>query len=76
MNLLEWMLLAFLSMLFGSSFFFIGVAVKELPTFTIVVSRVIIAAAILLVAMRVMGTRIPTDRRLWAAFFASHSSTT
>lgn len=70
MNLLEWMLLAFLSMLFGSSFFFIGVAVKELPTFTIVVSRVIIAAAILLVAMRVMGTRIPTDRRLWAAFFA------
>ena len=70
MNLLEWMLLAFLSMLFGSSFFFIGVAVKELPTFTIVVSRVVIAATILLVAMRVMGTRIPTDRRLWAAFFA------
>ena len=70
MTPLEWGLLVFLSILFGSSFFYIGVAVKELPTFTIVVVRVSIAAAILLVVMRVMGTKMPIDRRLWAAFFA------
>lgn len=70
MNPLEWMLLLFLSILFGSSFFFIGVAVKELPTFTIVVVRVGLAAAILLVVMRVMGKKIPTGRRVWTAFFA------
>lgn len=65
----EWTLLGILSILWGSSFFFIGVAVKELPTFTIVIGRVSIAAVILLVVMRVMGTRMPTDRRLWVAFF-------
>ena len=70
MTPLEWGLLVLLSILFGSSFFYIGVAVKELPTFTIVVVRVSIAAAILLVVMRVMGTKMPIDRRLWAAFFA------
>jgi drug/metabolite transporter (DMT)-like permease len=70
MNPLEWGLLGLLSILFGSSFFFIGVAVKELPTFTIVVIRVAIAAAILLVVMRVMGTKIPRGRQIWAAFFA------
>ncbi|MCH8114811.1 MAG: EamA family transporter, partial [Chloroflexi bacterium] len=70
MTPLEWTLLVILSMLFGSSFFYIGVAVKEVPTFTIVVVRVAIAAVILLAVMRVMGTRMPTDRRLWAAFFA------
>lgn len=48
MTPLEWTLLVILSMLFGSSFFYIGVAVKEVPTFTIVVVRVAIAAVILL----------------------------
>jgi drug/metabolite transporter (DMT)-like permease len=70
MNPLEWGLLLLLSVLFGSSFFFIGVAVKELPTFTIVVIRVGLAAAILLTVMRVMGIKMPTDRHIWMAFFA------
>ena len=70
MNPLEWGLLLLLSVLFGSSFFFIGVAVKELPTFTIVVIRVGLAAAILLAVMRVMGIKMPTDRHIWMAFFA------
>ena len=48
MTPLEWTLLVILSMLFGSSFFYIGVAVKEVPTFTTVVVRVTIAAVILL----------------------------
>ena len=43
----EWGLLLLLSVLWGGSFFFVGVAVKELPPFTIVALRVSIAAALL-----------------------------
>ena len=37
----------FLSLLWGGSFFFVGVAVKELPPLTIVCARVTIAAILL-----------------------------
>ena len=40
-----WLLL--LSVLWGGSFYFVGVAVKQLPPFTIVAARVTIAAALL-----------------------------
>jgi drug/metabolite transporter (DMT)-like permease len=44
----DWGLLVLLSVLWGGSFFFTGVAVRELPPFTIVLARVAIAAALLL----------------------------
>jgi len=65
----EWGLLLALSVLWGGSFFFNGVAVRELPVFTVVVARVVLAACMLLVALKLMGARLPTDRRVWAAFF-------
>jgi drug/metabolite transporter (DMT)-like permease len=65
----EWSLLVTLSVLWGGSFFFNGLAVTELPTFTVVVARVALAAVILLVALRATGARMPTDGRVWAAFF-------
>ena len=40
MTPLEWGMLVALSVLWGGSFFFNGVAVRELPTFTVVVCRV------------------------------------
>jgi len=43
----EWGLLFALSLLWGGSFFFVGVAVRELPPLVIVASRVTIAAALL-----------------------------
>ena len=43
----EWGLLLLLSLLWGGSFFFIGIAVKELPPLTIVAARVCLAAALL-----------------------------
>ncbi|MBV8662404.1 MAG: DMT family transporter [Hyphomicrobiales bacterium] len=43
----EWGLLLLLSLLWGGSFFFIGVAVKQLPPLTIVFVRVSLAAALL-----------------------------
>ena len=40
----EWGMLIALSLLWGGSFFFNGVAVKDLPPLTIVFSRVALAA--------------------------------
>ena len=69
MTPIEWTLLITLSIVWGGSFFFNAIAVLELPTFTVVVCRVLLAALILLIVMRVMGMRMPTDWRVWAAFF-------
>ena len=67
----EWAMLLALSVLWGGSFFFIGVAVKALPLFTIVVLRVVLAAAALHVIMRAMGTRLPADKRAWRVYVGS-----
>ncbi len=55
MNLREWAMLLALSVLWGGSFFFTGIAVKELPPLTIVVLRVGLAALILMVVLRLAG---------------------
>lgn len=70
MTALEWVMLVALSVLWGGSFFFTGVAVRELPPFTVVFSRVGLAALILLIVMRVLRQKVPTEPRVWAAFFA------
>lgn len=64
----EWAMLLALSVLWGGSFFFTGVAVRELPPFTIVVLRVGLATAILWAVTRVLGHAMPRDGRIWAAF--------
>jgi drug/metabolite transporter (DMT)-like permease len=70
MGLSEWSLLITLSILWGGSFFFVGIAVLALPPFTIVVLRVGLAAIALNVIVRAMGLSMPMDRRVWAAFFS------
>lgn len=69
MSLLDWSLLLALSALWGGSFFFVGVAVKALPPFTIVLLRVTIAAGALHLVRRLSGTVMPWDGRIWRAFF-------
>jgi drug/metabolite transporter (DMT)-like permease len=69
MTALEWMTLAALAAVWGGAFFFNAIAVKELPVFTIVVARVALAALVLLAVLRVAGIRMPSDRRVWIAFF-------
>jgi drug/metabolite transporter (DMT)-like permease len=69
MNLLDWSLLVALSILWGGSFFFVGVAVKALPPFTIVLLRVAIAALALHAVLRLTRTAMPWDRASWLAFF-------
>lgn len=69
MTLPEWAMLMALASVWGGSFFFNGVAVRELPVFTVVVARVVLAALILLAILRLKAERLPGDRRVWAAFF-------
>lgn len=70
MTAFEWAMLLALATVWGGSFFFNGVAVRELPVFTVVVSRVALGALILLAIMRLRGERMPWGRPVWAAFFA------
>lgn len=65
----EWVLLIALSILWGGSFFFVGVAVAELPPFTIVLLRVALAAIALHLALRALGVAMPWNRNAWLAFF-------
>lgn len=70
MTAFEWGLLIALSVLWGASFFFNGVAVRELPTFSVVVVRIMLGALTLLAVMRFMGQPMPRGRGVWRAFFA------
>jgi drug/metabolite transporter (DMT)-like permease len=65
----EWAMLIALSVLWGGSFFFNGVAVKELPSLTIVLARVSIAAVTLWTVLTLLNIRMPRMKGLWSAFF-------
>lgn len=67
MNTEEWGMLGLLSFLWGASFIFNDIAVSELPTLTVVVARVFIAALTLLAVMRLAGIEMPTEWRVWRA---------
>jgi drug/metabolite transporter (DMT)-like permease len=69
MTPLEWGMLIALSLLWGGSFFFVGVALAELPPFTVVVLRVGIAAIVLNLLLAVMGLRMPMTLHAWIMFF-------
>lgn len=63
----SWALLIALSVLWGGSFFFVGVAVKELPMLTLVFCRVAIAAAVLWLVVFTMGIATPKSLAAWVA---------
>lgn len=65
----EWVMLLTLSMVWAGSFFFNGLAVRELPTMTIVLGRVGGACLVLLLVLRVTGQDLPRDLAIWRAFF-------
>lgn len=66
----EWLMLLTLALLWGGSFFFIGVAVRGLPPFTLVFLRLSVAALVLHIVVRVIGVPLPRHLRQWLPFFA------
>ena len=65
----DWSLLAALSVLWGGSFFFNGVALRELPPFTLVFLRVVLAALILLPVLYTHKLPFPRTWMGWRPFF-------
>ena len=66
----DWSLLALLSVLWGGSFFFNGVVLKELPPLTVVFLRVALASIMLLPLLRLYAVRFPDSLSGWAPFVA------
>jgi len=68
MGVFEWSLLIVLSILWGGSFFFNGVAVSSLPPLIIVALRVCLAAVVLWVIAFALGLNLPRSLDIWLAF--------
>ncbi len=66
----DWALLAVLSVLWGGSFFFNSVALREFPPFTLVLLRVLLAAMVLLPVLRAYRIGFPRGISGWRPFFA------
>jgi len=66
----DWALLGVLSVLWGGSFFFNGVALRELPPFTLVFLRVALAAVSLLPVLRIYRIGFPKGLSGWQPYFA------
>lgn len=64
----DWGRLLLLSALWGGSFFFVGLALRDLPPFSIVTARVGLAALALLVVLHLTGQAPRREPRILAAF--------
>ena len=67
---MDWGLLVLLSLLWGASFLFVGIAVQELPVLTITALRVSLAALVLWGIALFCGHQLPRGRKTWQAFLA------
>ena len=65
----DWALLGVLSALWGGSFFFNGVALRELPPLTLVFLRVALAAVVLLPLLLSYRIALPATSAAWRPYF-------
>ncbi|WP_417821953.1 DMT family transporter [Terasakiella sp.] len=68
MRAFDWGLLLTLSLLWGGSFFFTEIALREITPLVTVWGRVALACIILWIILRFRSIKVGWDRRLWAAF--------
>jgi len=68
MGTVEWSLLVFLAVLWGGSFFFNEIALTGVKPFTLVLARVLIAAAALNIIVFATGKRMPGSLKIWGPF--------
>lgn len=64
----EWGMLIGLSVIWGGSFFFVEIALRDVSPFIIVLSRVVIAVIALYIVMRAAGLALPTGWAVWQIF--------
>ncbi|WP_227319968.1 DMT family transporter [Acidisoma silvae] len=65
----DWALLVLLSVIWGGSFLFIKLGLRDLPPLTFVFGRVSLAALALAAYLALSGIRFPRERAVWLAFF-------
>ncbi len=65
MNAREWLMLITLSVLWGGSFFFVAIALEDIPAFSIVTLRVGLAAIVLWMVVLLMKLDIPRNPKTW-----------
>jgi len=68
MGPIQWLLLLSLALLWGGSFFFIEIAIRDLPVFTVVTARVGLAAILLIGFVYLQGHTMPRSLKTWAKF--------
>ncbi len=64
----DWIELGVLSLLWGTTFFAVAIALKEVPPVTLVLARCGLAALILVPVVWLMGQSLPKGRDTWLAF--------
>ena len=69
MGAAEWGMLILLSVLWGGSFFFLGVALREVPPFTLVLARLGLSSLLMLGFMAATRRAMPRRAGLWPALF-------
>jgi len=68
MRLMDWILLIILSLIWGGSFYYAEIALREVTPLVVVWGRVAGAAVILALVMRLKGMVFPKETGLWTAF--------
>jgi drug/metabolite transporter (DMT)-like permease len=68
MRTTDWLLLVVLSVLWGATFFFVAVALQDLPPLTLVLARVALAALMLAPVVRILGLAWPSRLTTWRAY--------
>lgn len=64
----DWAILLLLSVLWGGSFFFLEVALRELPPITVMLLRVGLGALPLIAFLTLRGEQLPVSPRIWGMF--------
>ena len=73
-SLTDWGLLLAASVLVGSTFLFINIAVEEISPLVIAALRALISALICWIVMRASGVRLPRTRQGWTPLLLARSA--
>jgi drug/metabolite transporter (DMT)-like permease len=68
-NVWEWIMFSLTGLFWGTSFFWIKIALREIDTLSLITWRVIIATLGLLVAVAIKKTTLTRDKRVWLKLF-------
>ena len=67
---IDWTLLLILVGMWGSSFFFVEIAIRSITPLTLAAIRITLGAMLLFGAMRLLALPVPRDARTWRFFGA------